>query len=115
MTIGCPECGALEDIPPLGPRMLARCRICHYPLERRSGRSITASLACAITTFVLLFPANLAPLMTVHMLGADRSSVLASGIVSIWRDGWLALALLLGAFGIVLPFGRFGLLMIVLG
>jgi len=114
MTIGCPECGALEDIPPLGPRMLARCRICHYPLERRSGRSITASLACAITTFVLLFPANLAPLMTVHMLGADRSSVLASGVVSIWRDGWLALALLLGAFGIVLPFVRFGALMIVL-
>ena len=115
MTIGCPECGALEDIPPLGPRMLARCRICHYPLERRSGRSITASLACGVTTFVLLFPANLAPLMTVHILGADRSSVLASGIVEMWRDGWLALALLLGAFGIVLPFLRFGLLTIVLG
>ncbi|SEK08511.1 paraquat-inducible protein A [Paraburkholderia diazotrophica] len=115
MTIGCPECGALEDIPPLTARMLARCRMCHYPLERRSGRSMSAALACATATFVLLLPANLAPLMTVHMLGAERSSVLSSGIVAIWRDGWIILAVLLGTFGIVLPFVRFGGLALVLG
>ncbi|MEM5436015.1 paraquat-inducible protein A [Paraburkholderia diazotrophica] len=115
MTIGCPECGALEDIPPLTARMLARCRMCHYPLERRSGRSMSAALACAMATFVLLFPANLAPLMTVHMLGAERSSVLSSGIVAIWREGWIILAVLLGTFGIVLPFVRFGGLALVLG
>lgn len=114
MTIGCPECGALEDIPPLAASALARCRICHYPLERRSGRSINAALACSLTTLVLLFPANLAPLMTVHMLGAERSSVLASGIVSMWHGGWVILALLLGTFGIVLPFVRFGALALVL-
>lgn len=115
MTIGCPECGALEDIPLLGAHSLARCRICRYPLERRSGRSLNAALACATTTFVLLFPANLAPLMTVHMLGAERSAVLSSGIVSMWRNGWVILATLLGAFGIVLPFVRFGGLALVLG
>lgn len=115
MTIGCPECGALEDLPPLAPRTLARCRVCHYPLERSSGRSVTAAFACATTTFILLFPANLAPLMTVHLLGAERSSLLASGIVAIWNDGWPLLALLLGACGVVLPFVRFGGLAIVLG
>ena len=115
MTIGCPECGALEDIPPLGDRALARCRICHYPLERRSGRSVQAALACAITTFVLLFPTNLAPLMTVRMLGTERSSVLSSGILAMWRGGWVILAVLLGTFGILLPFVRFGGLAIVLG
>lgn len=115
MTIGCPECGALEDIPPLAARSLARCRICRYPLERRSGRSINAALAYCLATLVLLFPANLAPLMTVDMLGAERSSVLASGIVVMWHGGWVILALLLGAFGIVLPFVRFGALAIVLG
>src|ERR1700754_2904510 len=115
MTIGCPECGALEDIPPLTARTIARCRICRYPLERRSGRSVTAAFACASTTFILLFPANLAPLMTVGMLGAERSSVLSSGIVDMWNGGWVILALLLGAFGIVLPFVRFGGLAIVLG
>jgi len=115
MTIGCPECGALEDIPPLTARSLARCRICHYPLERRSGRSVNAALAYCLATLILLFPANLAPLMTVDMLGAERSSVLASGIVAMWHGGWVILALLLGAFGIVLPFVRFGALALVLG
>jgi paraquat-inducible protein A len=114
MTIGCPECGALEDIPPLTARCLARCRVCHYPLERRSGRSLNAALALSTTTFVLLFPANLAPLMTVDFLGTEHSSVLASGIVSMWNDGWVILAALLGMFGIVLPFVRFGALAFVL-
>ncbi|MBP0590299.1 paraquat-inducible protein A [Paraburkholderia sp. LEh10] len=115
MTIGCPECGALQDIPPLTSRMLARCRVCHYPLERRSGRSLDAALACSLATFALLFPTNLAPLMTVHMLGAERSSVLSSGIVAMWREGWIILALLLGTFGIVLPLVRFAMLSLVLG
>ncbi|MGF6413928.1 paraquat-inducible protein A [Paraburkholderia sp. MM5482-R1] len=114
MTIGCPECGALEDIPPLTAHTYARCRACHFPLERRSGRSQTAALACASATFVLLFPANLAPLMYVHMLGVERSSLLSSGIVQMWNDGWFILAVLLGTFGIVLPFIRFGGLVIVL-
>ena len=114
MTIGCPECGTLERVPPLEPRALARCQVCHYPLERRSGRSISAALACATTTFALLLPANLAPIMTVRLLGVERSSVLSSGILTIWRDGWVILVLLLGIFGIVLPFVRFGALMVVL-
>ncbi|MCC8400665.1 paraquat-inducible protein A [Paraburkholderia sp. MMS20-SJTN17] len=114
MTIGCPECGALEDIPPLTAHTYARCRTCHFPLERRSGRSQSAALACATATFVLLFPANLAPLMYVHMLGVERSSLLSSGIVAMWNDGWFILALMLGTFGIVLPFIRFGGLVIVL-
>lgn len=114
MTIGCPECGALEDVPPLTAHTYARCRTCHFPLERRSGRSQAAALACATATFVLLFPANLAPLMYVHMLGVERSSVLSSGIVAMWNDGWIILALMLGAFGIVLPFIRFGGLVVVL-
>ncbi|MEX3786286.1 paraquat-inducible protein A [Paraburkholderia sp. BR14374] len=108
MTIGCPECGALEDIPPLAADTYARCRACHFPLERRNGRSQAAALACASATFVLLFPANLAPLMYVHMLGVEHSSVLSSGIVQMWNDGWFILAVLLGTFGIVLPFVRFG-------
>ncbi|VXC92920.1 Paraquat-inducible protein A [Burkholderia sp. 8Y] len=113
-TIGCPECGTLDEVPPLTSRMIARCRVCRYPLARRSGRSIVAALACASATFVLLFPANLGTLMFVELLGGTRSSLLVSGIVAMWREGWLILAVLLGAFGIVLPFVRFGTLVIVL-
>lgn len=114
MTIGCPECGALEDTSGLGGRMLARCRVCHYPLERASGRSVGAALACSLTTFILLLPGNFSPLMTVHMLGAERSAKLGSGIVVMWRDGFELLAVILGLTGIVLPLVRFSALSVVL-
>ncbi len=114
-NVGCPECGALEDVLPLNPRSIARCRLCQYPLERRSGRSLTAALACAASTFLLLFPANFATLISVRLLDGERTSLLASGIVGTGREGWTILALLLGLFGIVLPFVRFGGLVVVLG
>lgn len=114
MTIGCPECGALAHTSTLAGRMLARCRVCHYPLERASGRSVAAALACSLTTFVLLLPGNFSPLMTVHLLGSERSSVLASGIVLMWQEHFELLAIVLGLTGIVLPFVRFGALSAVL-
>ena len=114
MTIGCPECGALAHTSALAGRTLARCRVCHYPLERASGRSVAAALACSLSTFVLLLPGNLSPLMTVHLLGSERSAVLASGIVLMWREGFELLALVLGLTGIVLPLVRFSALSAVL-
>ncbi|MGN6666353.1 MAG: paraquat-inducible protein A [Trinickia sp.] len=114
MTIGCPECGALEDMSALPGRTLARCRNCHYPLARARARSVGAALACSRTTFVLLLPGTLAPLMTVHMLGAERSSQLGSGIVVMWRDGFELLAVILGLTGVVLPIVRFSALSVVL-
>lgn len=115
MTLGCPECGALAETSALtGRRMMARCHVCHYPLERASGRSVSAALACSLTTFVLLLPGNLSPLMTVHLLGAERSAQLASGIVVMWREGFELLAVVLGLTGIALPLVRFSALSVVL-
>ena len=114
MTLGCPECGALEDSSALAGRTLARCRVCHYPLERASGRSVGAALACSLTTFILLLPGNLSPLMTVHLLGAERSAVLGSGIASMWREHFELLAVVLGLTGIALPLARFSALSLVL-
>jgi paraquat-inducible protein A len=114
MTIGCPECGALAEMSAPSGRTLARCRVCHFPLERASGRSVAAALACSLTTFALLLPGNLCPLMTVHLLGAERSAVLGAGIVKMWQDQFELLAVVLGLTGIVLPILRFGALSVVL-
>lgn len=115
MTIGCPDCGALEEIPPLSARMQARCVVCDTPLERAGGRSLGAALACALATFLFLLPANLAPLMTVGMLGVERNSVLGSGVVRMWTHGWVVMGGLMGLYGIVFPLIRFGLLSLCLG
>lgn len=108
--IACPDCGALETIPPLPPRSIAVCRACRSPLERTAGRSLDAALACALATLVLLFPVNLMPLLKVQIMGLRTQSQLASGVFQMWRQGWVLPALLIGAFAVVLPFARFGLL-----
>ncbi len=115
MTIGCPECGTLEDIPPLQARMSARCVVCSTTLEVTGGRTEGAALACALATFVLLLPANLAPLMTAHVLGLDRTTLLGSGVIAMWTRGYVIVALLMGVFGIILPLLRFGGLTLALG
>jgi len=114
MTIGCPDCGALEDLPPLRPPFQAICRTCRAPLERTLGRSPDAALACALATLVLLLPANLAPLMTVGIMGAERTTVLGSGVAAFWEGGWPILACLVAAFAVAAPLVRFGLLSFVL-
>lgn len=115
MTIGCPDCGALEELPPLRSPVKAICRVCEAPLERTVGRSIDAALALAAATFILLIPANLAPLMTVGFFGAEQTSVLGSGVALFWTRGWPILACFIGLFAIAAPLVRFGLLTFVLG
>ncbi|HEV7136487.1 MAG TPA: paraquat-inducible protein A [Steroidobacteraceae bacterium] len=114
MTIACTDCGTLQDIPPLPWGAIAICPTCDNRLERTNGRSINGALACASATFVLLFPANLLPLMHVSMLGMGRESRLGTGVVTLWQHQWVIVALLVAAFAVILPFIRFGLLSLVL-
>jgi len=114
MTIACTDCGTLQDIPPLPWGAIAICPTCDNRLERTNGRSINGALACASATFVLLFPANLLPLMHASMMGMTRESRLGSGVVTLWQHQWVIVALLVAAFAVILPFVRFGLLSLVL-
>jgi paraquat-inducible protein A len=114
-AIGCESCGTLQTAPraPEGGVVL-RCAVCGGSLERTTGRSLDAALACACATFLLLIPANLCPLLTTSAVGATRTSHLVSSALAMWRDDrpWVGLAVL--AFLVVLPLARFGLLTLVL-
>jgi paraquat-inducible protein A len=115
MSIACPDCGTVQDLPSLHAGMSALCPTCARPLERTSGRSLGAAFSFALSTLILLFPANLAPLMRVSIFGIDRETRIASGVFKLWTDQWVLFAVLVGAFAVVLPFVRFGLLSAVLG
>ncbi len=94
---------------------VVKCGRCRTELERTTGRSLNAALACAAATFLLLWPANLFPFLTTTVLGVSRQSVLASCGVSMWQDGWPLLGVVITLFVVILPFARFGLLTLVLG
>jgi paraquat-inducible protein A len=115
VTIACPECGTLEDIPPLPPRSRAVCRVCRTDLEKTSGRSITAALACSLGTFLLLFPSNILPLLSVDAFGMHVQNSIDGGIADLWSRQWLLISGCTALFVVCFPFARFALLSMTLG
>jgi len=114
VTIACPECGTLEEIPRLLRRDTAVCVRCRTDLEKTNGRSLGAALACSAATFLLLFPINLLPLLRVDIFNVHAQNLTAAGVAQLWGRGWILLAGLSALFLIVFPFLRFGLLSAVL-
>lgn len=115
MTIACPDCGAVTELPPLPPRSTAICPLCGRDLEKTSGRSITAALACSLGTFLLLIPANALPLLKVQMFNVQSQNVLGRGIAVLWDQHWVLIAGSTALFVVVFPFIIFGLFSVVLG
>lgn len=115
MTIACPDCGTLQDLPVLPRGAAAVCRLCEGDLEKTAGRSIVAALACSIAIFLLLFPCNIFPLLQVRLFGMTTSNVIMVGIARLWSNQWILLAGVSAALIIAIPFLRFALLSLVLG
>ncbi|MHB1304606.1 MAG: paraquat-inducible protein A [Acidiphilium sp.] len=113
-VIGCSWCGLIQRLPEIVGRGVIHCRRCDAPLERTSGRSIDAALACALTMMTLLIPAIVLPLMQVSILGALNRSTVGTGVAGIWGQGWPILAVVVGLELIAVPLIRFGLLTAVL-
>ncbi|HSU04764.1 MAG TPA: paraquat-inducible protein A [Acetobacteraceae bacterium] len=110
MIIACPDCGTIQRLPLLRERSRLLCCRCDNVLERTAGRSQDAALALALATLVMWIPANLTTLMSLQVLGMERSTRLGSGVIAMWNEGWPELALVVGLQGVILPFVRFGLL-----
>ena len=115
MTIACPDCGTLQHIPPLAPRSKAVCPVCRRDMEKTSGRSVTAALACTLAALALLIPANIFPLLYVDLMGIHRENVIMAGVAKIWDEQWVLLAGSTTVMVIVLPFLCFGLRSMALG
>lgn len=115
MAIACPECGTLLSFPPLPRRSTAVCLRCRTQIETTVGRSLDATLLCAIATLVLLPTVYTLPLLRAELLGQRSQSSVVAGVAQLWQHDWIALAGLSTIFVIVLPALRMALLTLVLG
>lgn len=115
MAIACPDCGTLLSFSPLPRRSTAVCLRCRTQIETTIGRSVNATLLCAIATLALLPMVYTLPLLKAELLGQRSESSLFAGVAQLWRHDWVALAGLSMIFVIVLPAARMGLLTLVLG
>ncbi len=115
MVIACPHCATIQTMPAPPRRGSLACRCCGDVLERTTGRSLNGALACALTSLVLLLPADTLVILTVRAPGGLVATThLFSGCVTIWQQGWPLLAVVLALQGVILPFFRLGLLAAVL-
>ena len=112
--VECRNCGLLQVQPEVERHDIVSCSRCKTQLEHSAGKSLDATLACAVAIMLLLIPAWTAPFLTASALGATRTSYLLMSISVVWSDGSPPLALIVFLFVLVFPLVRFGGLSIVL-
>src|SRR5512146_3597911 len=104
VRVACPDCGLVQRLPALHRRHIAECRRCARLLAGPATGRVDAPLALALAALLLLVPATIEPLLRVAAHGAARVCWLSSGITGLWREGVVALAVIVGAFCLALPY-----------
>ncbi|MEQ1527901.1 MAG: paraquat-inducible protein A [Methylococcales bacterium] len=99
----CPECDLLLNsaIPALGEK--AHCPRCGYLLQRPRKHSIERTFALSIAGLILIFPANLLPIVGIKVLGNATNGTLWSGVSALFAEGLWAVAVLVFLASIAFP------------
>ena len=95
----CHECQQLNR-PPAGP---PRCRRCGARLHGRRPNSIARTWALLLSAALLYIPANLLPIMSVHMLGRGSPATIMGGVIELIQAGMLPIALVVFVASILVP------------
>ncbi|HEX9180575.1 MAG TPA: paraquat-inducible protein A, partial [Burkholderiales bacterium] len=99
--LGCHACGLVSRAPKEGHA--ASCPRCGTRLHARKPRSIERSWALLIASVILLFPANLLPIMTTSSFLGSQSDTIMSGIVYLWNSGSWPLAVVVFVASMMVP------------
>lgn len=99
----CPVCDLLlkPTAPVVGDK--ARCPRCGYLLQRPRKQSIERTFALSIAGFILIFPANLMPLVGIKVLGNTKDGTLWSGVIGLFAEHLWGVAVLVFLSSILFP------------
>ncbi len=111
----CRDCGKLlpitgRDMPTSGfcPRCGARIRL-------RKSNSLVRTWALVVTAAILVFPANLLPIMRVDYLGVPDDSTIIDGIIYFFQEGSYAIGIIILTASILVPLFKItGIILILL-
>lgn len=96
----CHECQQLNRPPAEQP---PRCRRCGARLHGRRPNSIARTWALLLSAALLYIPANLLPIMSVHMLGRGSPATIMGGVIELIQAGMLPIALVVFVASILVP------------
>jgi len=99
----CPECDLLlnQALPEIGEKAL--CPRCGYLLYRPRKQSIERTFALSVAGLIVIFPANLLPLIGIKLLGNSHDGTLWSGVIGLFNEGMWAVAILVFLSSILFP------------
>jgi len=99
----CPECDLLINpaLPVVGEK--AHCPRCGYLLQRPRKESIDRTFALSVAGLIVMFPANLLPLVGIKFLSNTRDGTLWSGVISLFAEDMWAVAILVFLSSILFP------------
>lgn len=98
--VHCHDCAMLVDQSKL------HCPRCGSHLHARKPDSLTRTWALLLTAVLLLFPANLLPIMTVIQFGQGEPSTILSGVVHLIAAGMWPLGLIVFFASIMVPVSK---------
>ena len=99
--VNCLDCHLLTTERDGGLQM--RCQHCGARLHLRKSNGMARTWALLITSLILLFPANLLPIMTVTYLGEKEPNTIIEGIEHFIQSGDYFIAMIIFFASILVP------------
>lgn len=99
----CHDCDAVYRRPHLRPGQKTRCVRCGAVLLRCQRAGLERCLALSLASLILLLLANFFPLLAMNIEGRVQQSVVISGVLELYKQGLLAMAVLVFAVSILAP------------
>jgi paraquat-inducible protein A len=103
-VVSCDTCGLIQTVEGLVPGTAAECIRCgSFVAARRSTRSLEVTAALSLAALILYVPANIYPILKMHLHGAYSESTVWDGIAMlITHDQWFV-AIIVFLASMVIP------------
>lgn len=111
----CHDCGKLVTAGTAPNTGVLVCPRCDAAIHYRNVNAVPRTWALIVTAAILLFPANLLPIMRVDFLGSQEYSTIMDGILYFFHSGDYSIGLIIFIASVLVPlFKIIGMVLILL-
>ena len=103
ITVACPDCDLINQLPSLAPGESASCVRCDATLSRNPPNSIARGIALTFTAIVLYTITCTFPFLSFGKAGIVAHTKLFSGIIGLYEQGMYFLAAVVSFTTVVVP------------
>lgn len=109
----CKDCGVIIEIDNFDTSNQYACPRCHSVFYR-PGESFDLVSVMAITAILFFIPAIFLPIMSLEIMGDSHSVTLMEAVWFFVTDGYIIIAIIAAASGVIIPLVLLGLIMMMI-